>query len=764
MKTKQLIIIVTILLSITSCKEKNIVEIEGFKIIPLPDEIELSEGRFLIDENSSINFDIKNEKLHAINSYFKDYLKEYYQLTLNSKTNKKKSGLKLVLSEEIEESEAYHLSVDSSGITIKGKTEAGVFYGIQSLIQMLPPNLPEVEGFQIPYCQIDDKPEFRWRGLHLDVCRHFFPVTFVKKMIDMAARLKLNTFHWHLTEDQGWRIEIKKYPKLTKIGAWRNKTLIGHSLEHPSKYDNKKHGGFYTQEQIKEVVEYASTRFITIVPEIEMPGHSVAALAAYPEYSCQGGKFEVEANWGVFEDVYCAGKEETFQFLEDILAEVIDLFPGEYVHIGGDECPKTRWKECKDCQKRIKKEKLKNEHELQSYFIKRIEKFLNSKGKKLIGWDEILEGGLAEGAAVMSWRGEEGGIEAAMSRHYVVMSPNASNYFDHYQGEINEPLAIGGLTTLKDVYHYQPIPIALDTLYHKYILGSQANLWTEYIPTQEHAEYMFFPRLCALAENLWTDPKRQSWDDFIVRMDQFYPYFDQWEVNYRLNPPSGFEKVNRTIAREISVKLKNDIPSSIIYYTLDGTEPEPGSNQYGPPLLLELDSTIELKAFSILLSGKFSHIVTATFEKMDYQEPIKTKNYGAGVSYLYYEGEFSSAKNFEEQEIYNGVVSNLRLPEDRIDNFFAVVYSGYLKIPQDDIYTFHLTSSDGSVLYIHDKIIVDNDNFQWATTQSGKIALKAGLHPFKLNFFQAKYSSYLDLQVEGSKIEKQRIPDNWLWH
>ncbi len=761
---KHLPLILLVLLGLASCDRKNIVEVNEPKIVPLPDEIELRKGHFLLDKKTSISFDENNEQLKSISTYFLDYLKEFYELELSEK-DKKKGTISFKISDKIETPDAYILSADSTGIQIVSNTEAGIFYGIQSIIQMLPANETDVDGFSLPYCQISDQPEFKWRGMHLDVCRHFFPVKFVKKMIDIAARLKLNTFHWHLTEDQGWRIEIKKYPKLTEIGAWRKETLIGHALEHPEKFDGKKHGGFYTQEQIKEVVEYAKSRFVTIVPEIEMPGHSVAALAAYPEYSCKGGRFEVEGRWGVFDDVYCAGKEETFQFLEDVLSEVIDLFPGEYIHIGGDECPKTRWKECPDCQKRIKTEKLKDEHELQSYFIKRIEKFLSSKGKKVIGWDEILEGGLADGAAVMSWRGEMGGIEAAMSKHYVVMSPNATNYFDHYQGTNNEPLSIGGLTTLKDVYHYQPIPEELDTTYYKYILGSQANLWTEYIPTEEHAEYMLFPRLCALAEILWTKPEKQNWNDFLVRMDQFYPYFDRWGVNYRLNPPSGFEKVNRTMDDEITFELKNDIPSSVIYYTLDGTEPTPDGIQYGSPFSIKLDSVVELKAITVLMpGGKFSNTVSASFEKMQYLEPLKTKKYGPGVSYLYYEGEFSSAKKIDELEIYNGIVNNIRLPEDRTKNFFAVAYSGYFKVPEDDVYTFHLTSDDGAMLYIHSKPVVDNDGFHWSDTKSGKIALKKGLHPFKLNFFQAKYGHNLNLQVETSNMEKQKVPDSWLWH
>jgi hexosaminidase len=371
--------------------------------------------------------------------------------------------------------------------------------------------------------------------MHLDVCRHFFPVEFVKKMIDMLAVYKMNTFHWHLTDDQGWRIEIKKYPKLTEIGAWRDETMVGHYTENDQKFDGTRYGGFYTQEQIKDVVAYAGKRFITVVPEIEMPGHAVAALSAYPEFSCNGGPFKVYTKWGVSDDVYCAGKEETFKFLEDILEEVVALFPGQYIHIGGDECPKTRWKVCPTCQKRMKDEGLKNELELQSYFVKRIERFVASKGKKLIGWDEILEGGLPERATVMSWRGYEGGLEAARSGHDVVMTPGSHCYFDSYQSkdQTKEPLAIGGFLPLKKVYSFNPIPAELTPQEAKHILGAQANLWTEYITSEKQAEYMIFPRICAMAEILWSPKIKQDYRQFLTRLDGHLKRLQKDNINYR---------------------------------------------------------------------------------------------------------------------------------------------------------------------------------------------------------------------------------------
>jgi hexosaminidase len=360
------------------------------------------------------------------------------------------------------------------------------------------------------------------------------PVEFVKKYIDLLAIHKMNRFHWHLTEDQGWRIEIMKYPKLAEISAWRDESLIGHASEKPRQFDGKPHGGFYTQDEIREVVAYAAERYITVVPEIEMPGHSQAALAAYPELSCTGGPFKVQTMWGIHEDVYCAGNEKTFEFLENVLAEVLELFPGEYIHVGGDECPKDRWEKCPKCQSRIKSEGLEDENELQSYFIKRMEKFLNAHDRRLIGWDEILEGGLAPNATVMSWRGEEGGIKAAKAGHDVVMAPTSHTYFDYYQADPeNEPLAIGGMLPIETVYSYDPVPAELNEEQITHILGVQAQVWTEYIPTPEKAEYMAYPRACALAEIAWTPADQKDYERFSRSLARHLKRLDMLDVNYR---------------------------------------------------------------------------------------------------------------------------------------------------------------------------------------------------------------------------------------
>ena len=423
--------------------------------------------------------------------------------------------------------EGYELDITSGSITLTACTPQGMFHGCRTLLQLFPVEIengavPPNFSWEIPQLFIRDLPRFSWRGMHLDVCRHFMPKEFVKTYIDLLARYKLNVFHWHLTEDQGWRIEIKSYPKLTQVGAWRQE-------------QGQAYGGFYTQEDVREIVDYAAERCVTIVPEIEMPGHALAALAAYPELSCSGGPFEVQTNWGIFDDVFCAGNEQSFQFLETVLEEVLELLPGSYIHVGGDECPKTRWKVCPKCRERIAAEGLRDENELQSYFIKRIEKFLLAHNRKLVGWDEILEGGLAPSATVMSWRGMAGGVKAAELGHDVVMTPQAHCYFDHYQSQDrqNEPQAFDGYVSLEHVYAFEPAAAELSVEQAKYVLGGQGNLWTEYIPTTEQAEYMLLPRLCALAEALWSKKEQRDLQDFLPRLSAHYERFEVMGLNYR---------------------------------------------------------------------------------------------------------------------------------------------------------------------------------------------------------------------------------------
>ena len=437
--------------------------------------------------------------------------------------------------------EGYRLSVTQARIELRALQPAGLFYGVQSLRQLLPPQAlgsQECPGIEwtIACVEIEDYPRFGWRGVMLDVCRHFMPTKFILKFIDLLALHKLNTFHWHLTEDQGWRIEIKRYPKLTEVGAWRRETLVGHLHSDRAKlsYDGIRHGGFYTQEEVREVVEYARQRYINVLPEIEMPGHAQAAIAAYPELGNTATQLEVSRGWGIHEDVFNV-EEGTISFLQDVLDEVMGLFPSSFIHVGGDEVPKTHWKNSPAAQKRIKELGLKNEEELQSYFIRSMDTFLASRGRRLVGWDEILEGGLAPGATVMSWRGEEGGIAAANAGHDVVMAPHQYTYLDYYQAQdhTREPLAIGGYIPLQMVYEYEPIPAAIRPDQVSHILGTQAQLWTEYLPDPAHVEYMAFPRLCALAEVAWTPPAQKDYADFTHRLKEHLHRLEVLKVNYR---------------------------------------------------------------------------------------------------------------------------------------------------------------------------------------------------------------------------------------
>ncbi len=499
-------------------------------LIPRPLKMKVNSGTFSLTPETSI---FVSEDAHSVGEYLAQRLRPatgfQFDVRQIDRVNQRGSCIVLQTDSGLKNlgEEGYTLVVKPDQIIITAPAPAGIFYACQTLIQLLPAIIEKKEPVQgavwiIPQGEIEDQSRFRWRGMHLDVCRHFMPKEFIKKYIDVMARYKLNLFHWHLTEDQGWRIEIQRYPKLSEIGAWR---LV----------NGKRYGGYYTRSDIQEVVEYAKRRFVTIIPEIEMPGHSVAALAAYPELSCTGGPFTVRTQWGISRDVYCAGNEKTFDFLEHVLSEVIEMFPGTYIHIGGDECPKERWQKCPKCQTRITQEGLKNEHDLQSYFIKRIGKLLASKNKRLIGWDEILEGGLAPNATLMSWRGIKGGIQAARLGHDVVMSPESHCYFDHYQStnRLREPEAIGGYVPLKKVYSFEPLPSALTGAESAHILGAQANVWTEYMKTPEQVEYMILPRMCALAEVVWSDKDLRDFNDFFTRLASHYDRFDALGVHYR---------------------------------------------------------------------------------------------------------------------------------------------------------------------------------------------------------------------------------------
>ncbi|TDB60006.1 glycoside hydrolase family 20 protein [Arundinibacter roseus] len=588
-----------------ACLTPSFAQETEYNLLPFPAQFAGGEGHFSIQNSTQLVYNLKDIRQKQAVLLLADYLKSAAGLTLKTTawTAAAAKGKNIVFQAHTQKKcgpEGYVLRVFTDRVLVEAETAAGFFYAVQTFLQLLPTDIYSPKkittqtSWNVPSCDILDKPRFSYRGLQLDVSRHFMPVSFIKKYLDLMALHKLNTFHWHLTDDQGWRIEIKKYPNLTKIGSKRAETLVGQYYQnYPMQFDGKTHEGFYTQAEIRDVVNYAKTKHITIIPEIELPGHALAALAAYPNLSCDPKKtYEVATKWGVFEDVFCPN-ETTFKVLQDVLTEVITLFPGKYVHIGGDECPKDAWKKSEFCQSLIKKLKLKDEHELQSYFIKRIEKFVNSKGRVIIGWDEILEGGLAPKATVMSWRGVQGGIDAARQKHDVIMTPNEFMYLDHYQGDPNtEPLAIGGYLPLEKIYGYEPVPAELTAAEEKYILGAQANVWTEYMPTPEKVEYMVFPRAVALAELTWMPKGPRNFEDFSYRLKNHLKRLDHVGVNYSRRLFDVTADTQFTGEDQLQVRLEKMDSDSKMYYTTDGSEPTRSSTLYEMPITLKKTTTI----------------------------------------------------------------------------------------------------------------------------------------------------------------------------
>ncbi|MBO9619238.1 MAG: family 20 glycosylhydrolase [Niabella sp.] len=574
---------------------------QPISIIPQPVVLQQTPGVFILDETVRVEAPANNKAAADVARYFGNYIKQLSGYDVNNKSTAKNKTIRFRIAPVDQAgTEGYSISVAPTKITIQANQAKGLFYGVQSLMQTLPA-IRTNQTLRIPCMEILDYPRFPWRGMMLDVSRHFFGPELIKEFIDLMAAYKMNVFHWHLVDGAGWRIEIKKYPKLTQQAAWRisdyGKPWNWADIQFNADRNKATYGGYYTQQQIKEIVAYAAQRYITIVPEIEMPGHSEAALATYPQYSCvpPAASFNEPGNFygRTAHANYCPGNDSAFVFLQNVLREVMALFPSKYIHVGGDEVDKTTWKHCERCQRRMQSEGLKNVEELQSYFIRRMEKFLLANGRKLIGWDEILEGGLAPEATVMSWRGESGGIKAAQMNHDVVMSPGSPLYFDHYQGDPEtEPLAFGGFNTLKRVYNYDPVPSELNPNEAKYILGAQANLWTEQIQTYDHVEYMILPRMLALAEVVWSPKASRNWQSFNQRLQPQLMGFDQKGIRYS----KGNFKVD--ILPEIQdgklkVRMETENEAGVIYYTTDGSDPGTGSQRYEQPIAIDRSMTLK---------------------------------------------------------------------------------------------------------------------------------------------------------------------------
>lgn len=713
---------------------------QGINIIPTPQSLVQHDGFFRLGSNTAIA--AASPEAKTVAEFFAAKMRTATGLNIQV-AEKGNIQLSVDPSLDVANDEGYTLDVTKDGAVVVAKTAQGLFYGMQSFLQLLPAEIEspsKVNGiaWQAPAVSIKDAPRFGYRGIMLDPCRHFMPVENVKKYLDVLSLFKMNRMHWHLTDDQGWRIEIKKYPKLTEIAS---KRIDGEGTEH---------SGYYTQEEIKEIVKYAADRFITVVPELELPGHEMAAIAAYPNLSCKGEQGTPRVIWGVEDIVMCPGKEDMFTFLQDVIDEMVPLFPSEYFHIGGDECPKISWKNCPLCQKRIKEEGLKAdskhsaEERLQSYVIQRMEKYLATKGKKIIGWDEILEGGLAPSATVMSWRGEDGGIAAALMDHTVIMTPGGNGmYLDAYQGDSKiEPVTIGGYTLLEKTYSYDPIPDTLVAMgKSNYILGVQGNTWSEYMYDEAKRDYMVFPRILAVAEIGWTNLDRKDYKDFERRIENAYVRLDGHAINYHIPQPEQPNGSCNFVAftDKASLEFKTTRPIKMVY-TLDGSEPTPASTAYTAPI--EITETTTLKIASVLPSGKMSPIRTIQVEKQSLAPAKEVAKTTPGLNMEVTDGMYLNVKELEaaQKETKKSVIKDLKeicsvvktSESMRGVNQYAAVATGYVNIPEDGVY---FISSDLEEVWIDGKLLVNNGGeVKRFSRHDSSVALANGLHEIKAVF------------------------------
>ena len=751
---------------------------EGINIIPMPQSLTIQDGAFRLKNSTSISANTSEAQTVA----------EYFAMKMRRSTGYdipvgENGNIKLNIDPSIEiNEEGYKLNVTGNEVNIEAKTAQGLFYGLQSFMQLLPAEIEsptKVDGiaWTAKSVNITDEPRFSYRGLMIDPCRHFMTVDEIKKQLDVMALFKMNRMHWHLTEDQAWRIEIKKYPKLTEVGS---KRIEGEGYEYGP--------FFYTQEDIKEVVKYASDRFITIIPEIELPGHELAAISAYPELSCKGQPISPRIIWGVEDVVMCAGKELPFEFLENVIAEVAQLFPGEYLHIGGDECPKTSWKNCPLCQKRIKQEGLQAkdghsaEERLQSYFVQRMEKVAAKYGKKIIGWDEILEGGLSPTATVMSWRGEKGGIAAALTSHDVIMTPGSNGlYLDFYQGDSKiEPVAIGGYSPLEKTYSYNPTPDTLIAMGKEhFIKGVQGNVWSEYLYDNSIREYMTFPRALAIAEVGWTKIDRKDYKDFERRINNACVRMDAHDINYHIPMPEQPGGSCNFIAFTDQAKLefKTSRPERMVY-TTDGSEPTAQSDEYTVPLTFNENTT--LKIATVLPSGKMSKVRTITIEKQTPSKGQELKNPSKGLEMKVKYGSYLNTDNFDEKNTTFDEKKTIKTTREltsvvkysdsmRGVKQYAAIANGYINIEEDGVYYF---SSDLEEVWIDGKLLINNKNeVKRHSRNDNSVALGKGMHEIKAVFLGHIIGGWPSNWNDGSiKIKKagtdkfENLGENMLFH
>jgi len=732
-------------------------------LIPYPDQLEQGNGVFTITPRTVIVNQAGNRFTSEI-QHLNAMLKQGFGKALPVTVKPVKQGIFIAYDAAIQQPEGYRLVITGQSVKLSARDAAGIFRGIQTIRQLTPPSAEGgsvLSAMSLPALSVTDAPAYNWRGMHLDVSRHFFSVSYLKKFINVLALYKMNKLHLHLTDDQGWRIEIKRYPKLTEMGAWRtfnnqDSVCMQRAKENPDFIIDPQHivqrdgktmyGGFYTQQQMKDIVAYAAARHIEIIPEIDMPGHMMAAINAYPYLTCNG-----ENSWGtVFTKPICPCNETTFEFAENVYSEIMQIFPSKYMHIGGDEVDRSDWAKSEACKQLMARNGIKDLAALQSYFINRMEKFFNAKGRKLIGWDEVLEGGVTPSAIVMYWRSwvPDAPVKAAKNGNQVIMTPGSPLYFDAKYDKNSD----------YNVYHFNPVPKALNAQEAKAIIGAQANIWTEYIPSEKRADYMFMPRMTALAEVLWTNNKQILYDDYRNRLTQQYPRLDALNVYYRL-PDLPDMVDNRVFVKQDTLQVNKPLENLTLRYTTDGNQPTITS-----PVLNELvvNKSQKVKLAAFAPNGRRGDVYDINYQQQALAEPAVVNNVKNGLSARLYKGLFRRVARIRTTAADSTfTVDSLYVPASIKPGAFAVKYNGYINVPQDGIYTFYLTCDDGGVLKVANQVTVDNDGLHSAIERSGQVALKKGLQPFALDFIEGGGGYTLKLQYSVNGQKSQNIPAGW---
>ncbi|MBW8682715.1 family 20 glycosylhydrolase [Chitinophaga rhizophila] len=758
-------VIFSVLLGVAAARAQE-ADPARYAIVPYPQQLVPAAGEFEITAKTKLVLPSNKTFFSNEAAQLQSLIKQGLGKTLGVTTKNGNGTIVLKLDSQLTGEEDYTLEVTPQQLTIAAKTPTGMFRGVQTVRQLMPAGIEGVKNAKltkiaIPAVKITDHPVYGWRGMHLDVSRHFFSMDYLKKFIDLLALYKMNKFHIHLTDDQGWRIEIKKYPLLTQQGAWRefnnqDSVCMEKAKTNPDMEIDKAHiiqkdgktlyGGFYTQAQMKELIAYATARHIEIIPEIDMPGHMMAAIKSYPYLSCVGG-----STWGaLFTTPICPCNESTFEFAENVYKEIFALFPSQYVHLGADEVEKSTWAKSPACAEVMKANNLKTVEELQSYFVKRMEKFFNANGKKLIGWDEILEGGISETAMLMYWRSwvPDAPVKAAKNGNFVIMTPGNPLYFDGTPDR----------NSISNVYHFDPVPKDLTAEEAKYIIGAQANTWTEYIPSEKRADFMIFPRMTALSEVLWTH--RQNYDNYLLRLNKQYKRLDQLKVHYRMPDLDGFTDDNVLVGKTV-LKLEKPAPEITIRYTTDGTAPTMTSTELPAAFIVPGPGTIKLASFSP--SGSSSDIYTLNYRQQSFFAPVNVSGLQSGLQVQYFDSSFRSVTKLPDTPDSVVNVSNAVIPEGmgKGGKAFGAKIVGYIEVPETAIYSFFLTADDGANLYIAGDKVVDNDGWHAPVQKSGQVALQKGIHPFEIKFVEGGggYTLKLEYRVNGGKI--QPIPNDW---